>query len=100
MYPTQLSISNSGVNTIGIFCQPDGVDVIDFPTDFDWPTCIRETECTDLPVPSPESRLQKSPKIGDSVKIGENVRYTCIDKDKFHETSEVFTGSSVTKWIF
>ena len=78
-----------GVNSIGISCQPDGIDVIDFPTDYEWPKCIRETECVDLPLPTDESRLQKSPKIGDSVKIGEYVRYTCIDKDLYHETDQV-----------
>ena len=78
----------SGLNTIGIFCQPNE-NVPDFPTDFEWPTCVRETECTQLPIPSEESRLQKSPKIGDSVKIGEKVRYICIDKNDYHETPEV-----------
>ena len=86
------------MNTIWIACQPEGEDVQDFPTDYEWPLCIRETECTDLqgiqnwaqiPLPSPESRLQKSTKIGDSVKIGEYVKYTCIDKASFHETPEV-----------
>ena len=60
-----------GLNTIGIFCRPDD-NVPDFPTDYEWPQCVREPECIDLPTPSEESRLQKSPKIGDSVKIGEN----------------------------
>ena len=77
-----------GLNTIGIFCRPDD-NVPDFPTDYEWPQCVRESECIDLPTPSEESRLQKSPKIGDSVKIGENIRYICIDKDKYHETPQV-----------
>ena len=80
---------DSGLNTIWIACQPEGEDVQDFPTDYEWPLCIRETECTDLPLPSEASRLQKSTKIGDSVKIGEYVKYTCIDKASFHETPEV-----------
>ena len=88
-----------GLNTIGISCQPDGIDVIDFPTDYEWPKCIRETECVELPLPTDESRLQKSPKIGDSVKIGEYVRYTCIDKDLYHETDQVGTLETIQDFL-
>ena len=82
---------DSGLNSIWIPCSLEG-NSLSFPSDFDWPECIRETECTELPEPSADSGLQKSPKIGDSVKVGEFVRYTCIRKSEFYETAEVCTN--------
>ena len=80
---------DSGLNTWGLMC--DLSNFVDFPSteEVEWPQCVRDTECANLPQPSEESRLQKAEYIGESVRIGEYIRYVCIDKDLFYETPQV-----------
>ena len=86
--PTALIDDDSGLNTIGIVCQIEGATLA-FPADFEWPNCVKVTQCKDLPEPSAESGLMKHPKIGETVRVGEFVRYTCKEKDNFYETPDV-----------
>ena len=96
----------SGLNTWSLLCDLSSEDEVDFPAEIDWPSCYRETECTDLPSPSEESRLQLAPYIGDSVRIGDFIRYSCIDKALFHETPDVSLSKKMksidflNRWLF
>ena len=64
-----------------------------FPND-QWPTCIVEPTCSDLPVPTEASGMVKA-TVGDKVKMGENVVYECARRDIYFETPNVSSGFSV-----
>ncbi len=80
----------SGLNMFDVEC-PEGAiapDALDFPADPNWIGCVVHPTCTNLPVPSDESKLNKSSPT-ESVRVGEYVHYTCIDKADFFETPSV-----------
>lgn len=78
----------SGLNTWGLKCDLDNnVDFL-ISEEISWPECIKDTECTNFQDPTAESGLELSALTSQSVRIGEYIRYTCIRKNEFYETSE------------
>jgi hypothetical protein len=88
--PLAILNDNSGLNMNAVECPTETMSAanLDFPASPVWPTCFVQTVCDDLPEPDANSLLMRS-TVEDSVKVGEYVKYACIDKAQFFETPKV-----------